>query len=210
MPDAATRVTAEALIDYARALSEGLPMVFIEDLLDGDDWDGFTNAGQTIDRSLIVGDNLIVTNPHRLQRAVTTSAVEGFILKPNQVGTVAEALDCVQSPRRTPFWRSGQADRAVSSTMSSWTWQWGRGAVPERRRATLGRAHREAELPAARRRRHPGLRAGRRARTGAVLSALSCYPPSATCAATATAHTIDAIESAIQSASLGRDGAAEI
>jgi enolase len=90
------RMTAEALIDYARALSEDFPMVFIEDLLDGDDWDGFTKAVQTIDRSLILGDDLIVTNRDRLERAVKTSAVDGFILKPNQVGTIAEALDCFE------------------------------------------------------------------------------------------------------------------
>src|ERR1700757_2317369 len=90
------RVTAEALIDYARALSEDFPMLFIEDLLDGDDWDGFTKAVQTIDRSIILGDDLIVTNRDRLETAVTASAVDGFILKPNQVGTIAEALDCFE------------------------------------------------------------------------------------------------------------------
>jgi enolase len=90
------RVTAEALIDYARELADDFPMVFIEDLLDGDDWAGFTKAAQTIDRSIILGDDLIVTNRDRLQRAVETSAVDGFILKPNQVGTIAEALDCFE------------------------------------------------------------------------------------------------------------------
>ena len=90
------RVASEALIDYARALSEDFPILFIEDLLDGDDWDGFTKAVQTIDRSIILGDDLIVTNPERLERAVKTSAVDGFILKPNQVGTIAEALDCFE------------------------------------------------------------------------------------------------------------------
>ncbi|MEO8815263.1 MAG: enolase [Mycobacterium sp.] len=90
------RVTSEALIDYTRALSEDFPMVFIEDLLDGDDWDGFTKAVQTINRSIIVGDDLIVTNRHRLERAVMTCAVDGFIMKPNQVGTIAEALDCFE------------------------------------------------------------------------------------------------------------------
>jgi len=90
------RVTAEALIDYARALSEDFPMLFVEDLLDGDDWDGFTKAAQTIDRSIILGDDLIVTNRDRLERAIKTSAVDGFILKPNQVGTIAEALDCFE------------------------------------------------------------------------------------------------------------------
>ncbi len=90
------QISAEALIDYAHALSQDFPMVFIEDLLDGDDWDGFTKAVQTIDHSIILGDDLIVTNRDRLQRAVKTSAVEGFILKPNQVGTIAEALDCFE------------------------------------------------------------------------------------------------------------------
>jgi enolase len=71
-------------------------MVFIEDLLDADDWGGFTKAVQAIGRSLILGDDLIVTNCDRLQRAVAQSAVDGFILKPNQVGTIAEALDCVE------------------------------------------------------------------------------------------------------------------
>jgi len=71
-------------------------MLFVEDLLDGDDWDGFTKAAQTIDRSIILGDDLIVTNRDRLERAIKTSAVDGFILKPNQVGTIAEALDCFE------------------------------------------------------------------------------------------------------------------
>jgi len=106
------RVTSEALIDYVRALSEDFPMVFIEDLLDGDDWDGFTKAAQTINRSIILGDDLIVTNRDRLERAVTTSAVGGFILKPNQVGTIAEALDCFEYASRKailaiPSGRSG-------------------------------------------------------------------------------------------------------
>jgi enolase len=90
------RVTAEALIDYARALSEDFPMVFIEDLLHGDEWDGFSKAVQTVSRSLILGDDLVVTNRERLERAVKTSAVDGFVLKPNQVGTIAEALDCFE------------------------------------------------------------------------------------------------------------------
>ncbi|HEU4361776.1 MAG TPA: enolase C-terminal domain-like protein [Mycobacterium sp.] len=89
-------LTAEALIDYARTLSEDFPVLFIEDLLDGDDWAGFTKATQTINRSIILGDDLIVTNRHRLERAVKASAVDGFIMKPNQVGTIAEALDCFE------------------------------------------------------------------------------------------------------------------
>lgn len=90
------RASADALIDYVRALSEDFPMVFVEDLLDGDDWDGFSKAVRTIGRSIILGDDLIVTNRDRLERAAKISAVDGFILKPNQVGTIAEALDCFE------------------------------------------------------------------------------------------------------------------
>ena len=106
------RVTAEALIDYAQGLSREFPILFIEDLLDGDDWAGFAKAVQTVHRSIILGDDLIVTNRARLQRAVELSAVDGFILKPNQVGTIAEALDCFEYARRNavlaiPSGRSG-------------------------------------------------------------------------------------------------------
>lgn len=107
-----TRVTAEAMIDYVRGLCGEFPMLFVEDLLDGDDWAGFAKAVQAVNRSIILGDDLIVTNPARLQRAVEASAVEGFILKPNQVGTVAEALDCFEYAMRNavlaiPSGRSG-------------------------------------------------------------------------------------------------------
>ncbi len=88
------RVTAEELIDYTHQLTDEFPFVFIEDLLDEDDWDGYAKAVATIDKSIILGDDLIVTNRERLERAADSSAVGGFILKPNQVGTVSEALDC--------------------------------------------------------------------------------------------------------------------
>lgn len=106
------RVTADGLIEHARTLSQDFPMLFIEDLLDEDDWDGFTQAVKTIDRSLVLGDDLIVTNRDRLERAANTSAVDGFVLKPNQVGTISEAFDCVELAKQRgilaiPSGRSG-------------------------------------------------------------------------------------------------------
>ncbi len=88
------RVTSAELIDYTRQLSEEFPLVFVEDLLDEDDWDGYTRAVSDIPKTIILGDDLIVTNRERLEKAVQLSAVDGFILKPNQVGTISEALDC--------------------------------------------------------------------------------------------------------------------
>ena len=87
------RVTADALIDYAGALSEKFNLVFIEDLLEEDDVAGFARARQRIKRANILGDDFIASNLERLQTAHEAGAVDGFILKPNQIGTITEALD---------------------------------------------------------------------------------------------------------------------
>jgi enolase len=106
------RVERGELIDFTRRLSEDFPLVFVEDLLDEDDWTGWPEAVRAIPRTLILGDDLIVTNLGRLQRAVAESAVDGFILKPNQVGTITEALECYRYAREQkllaiPSGRSG-------------------------------------------------------------------------------------------------------
>jgi enolase len=93
------RITSDEMIDYAKSLSEKFNLVFIEDLLDENDWDGYVNAVQKINRTLIIGDDLTVTNPARIKKAYDTHAVHGFILKPNQVGTITEALDAYNFAR---------------------------------------------------------------------------------------------------------------
>lgn len=90
------RVTSDRLIAYARELSEKFNFVFIEDLLDENDWEGYQKAVREIPRTLILGDDLTVTKLSFLQRAYEEKAVDGFILKPNQVGTISEAMDAYQ------------------------------------------------------------------------------------------------------------------
>lgn len=90
------RVTSDQLIAYARELSEKFNFVFIEDLLDENDWEGYQKAVREIPRTLILGDDLTVTKLSFLQRAYEEKAVDGFILKPNQVGTISEAMDAYQ------------------------------------------------------------------------------------------------------------------
>ena len=87
------RVSAAELIAYTKSLSGKFPFVFIEDLLDENDWENYPLATKEISRSIIIGDDLIVSNIERMRRAYETKAVEGFVLKPNQVGTITEALD---------------------------------------------------------------------------------------------------------------------
>ncbi|WP_028709721.1 phosphopyruvate hydratase [Propionicicella superfundia] len=87
------RVTSRELVAYTKELTERFDFVFIEDLLDENDWDGFSHAVAELDRTIVLGDDLIVTDRDRLARAAEERAVGGFILKPNQVGTISEALD---------------------------------------------------------------------------------------------------------------------
>lgn len=87
------RVSADVLIDYVQGLTEKFNMVFVEDLLDENDWEHYPKAVEKLTRTLILGDDLIVTNRERLEKAHRLKAVAGFILKPNQVGTVTEALE---------------------------------------------------------------------------------------------------------------------
>lgn len=87
------RVSADELIDYVKGLSEKFEFVFVEDLLDENDWDAFPHAVSRISRTNIIGDDFIVTNRRRIEQAYGTNGISGFILKPNQVGTITEALD---------------------------------------------------------------------------------------------------------------------
>jgi len=87
------RVSADELIAYTKTLCEKYPMVFIEDLLDENDWENYSKAKREITNTIMIGDDLIASNINRIKYAYETKAVDGFVLKPNQVGTITEALD---------------------------------------------------------------------------------------------------------------------
>lgn len=93
------RVSADVLIDYATHLTERFDLVFIEDLLDENDWSGFARAHQRLGRTIVLADDLTVTNRTMIERAVRESSIDGFILKPNQVGSITEALDAFDYAR---------------------------------------------------------------------------------------------------------------
>lgn len=85
--------TSAEMIEYMKGLTENYPFVFVEDMLDENDWEGYEAAHRTIHKTLIIADDFTVTNKERLERAVAADSIDGFILKPNQVGTISEAMD---------------------------------------------------------------------------------------------------------------------
>jgi enolase len=93
------QVSSRDLVDYAAELSDRFDLMFIEDLLDEDDWEGYRLIPGRMPRTNIVGDDLTVTSRSRLTRAIEGGYLDGFVFKPNQVGTISEALDAYRLAR---------------------------------------------------------------------------------------------------------------
>jgi enolase len=88
--------SADEMIDYYAELVDAYPLVSIEDPLDEDDWEGWVRITERLgDRVQLVGDDLFVTNPVRLQRGITDGAANSLLVKVNQIGTLTETLDAV-------------------------------------------------------------------------------------------------------------------
>ncbi|KAL5106538.1 Enolase [Taenia crassiceps] len=84
-------IPSERMIDMLNSMVDKYPIVSIEDPFDQDDWNAWINY--TSEAGIqIVGDDLTVTNPVRVQKAIDTKACNGLLLKVNQIGTVTEAI----------------------------------------------------------------------------------------------------------------------
>jgi len=92
----ASWISPAQLADIYRKMADQFPIVSIEDPFDQDDWEAWTSF--TADMSKrgvpvqVVGDDLTVTNPTRVQRAIDTKACNCLLLKVNQIGSVSEAI----------------------------------------------------------------------------------------------------------------------
>jgi len=81
------------MINLIKDLTEKYNILFVEDILEENDWDGYIQASKEITKTMLIGDDLTTTNPLLIKKAFELQAVKGFIFKPNQIGTVSEALD---------------------------------------------------------------------------------------------------------------------
>lgn len=85
-------VSTPELIDRLEALTKKYDFLYIEDPIDEHDWDGWSLAAKRLTRTMLVGDDLTVTNMERLKTAADKGVCQAFIFKPNQVGTVTECM----------------------------------------------------------------------------------------------------------------------
>ena len=95
--------SAEMVEVYAD-LVEQYPIVSIEDPLDEDDWEGYITLTEKLgDKIEIVGDDLFVTNPSRLQEGIDRGAANALLVKVNQIGTLSETFDAVELAHRNGY-----------------------------------------------------------------------------------------------------------
>jgi enolase len=89
-----------AMIELLSGWLQHYPIVSIEDGLAEDDWTHWPLLRSKIgDRALVLGDDLLCTNPQRIQRAIDTNAANALLLKVNQIGTLSEAAESYRLAR---------------------------------------------------------------------------------------------------------------
>lgn len=93
--------TAAEMISYYSELIANYPLVSIEDPLAEDDWAGWTQITAELGAKVqLVGDDLYVTNPARLQKGIDQKAGNAILVKVNQIGTLTETMDAVSLAQR--------------------------------------------------------------------------------------------------------------
>ncbi len=108
-------LTGEQLLEKYEELIDMYPIISIEDPFAQDDFNNFALATKTLKKIQIVGDDLTVTNPERIQKAIVLHACNALLLKVNQIGTISEALEAAQLAIKSDWnvmvsHRSGEAE----------------------------------------------------------------------------------------------------
>ena len=98
------QLTSDQMIDYYSELVQSYPLVSIEDPLDEDDWSGWAKLTANLgERIQIVGDDLFVTNPERLQRGIDSKTANALLVKVNQIGSLTETIDAVNLAHKNNY-----------------------------------------------------------------------------------------------------------
>merc|ERR1712066_421983 len=96
------KLTGEQLSNYYKEWFKKYPFVSIEDPFDQDDWASYSKFKAEVGNSMqIVGDDLLVTNPKRVQKALDCDACNALLLKVNQIGSITEAIEAANMSMRS-------------------------------------------------------------------------------------------------------------
>jgi enolase len=96
--------TSEQMVEYYANWRRQYPIVSLEDGLAEDDWDGWKLLTDTLgSNTQLVGDDLFVTSTARLTRGIDTGVANSILIKVNQIGTLTETLDCMQTASKNGY-----------------------------------------------------------------------------------------------------------
>lgn len=97
-------LTAIQLCDVYQDWCARYPLVCIEDPLQEDDWTGWQHITKTLGNKIrLVGDDLFVTNPHRLKKGISQHIANAILIKVNQIGTVTETIDVIRMAQQNNY-----------------------------------------------------------------------------------------------------------
>lgn len=98
------KLNTDQMIDYVQELVAGNPLASVEDGLAEEDWAGWTKLTERLGaETQLVGDDLLVTNTQRLQKAIDLKAGNAILVKPNQIGSLSETIDAVKLAKANGF-----------------------------------------------------------------------------------------------------------
>jgi enolase len=113
------RLSSEEMADFWAEWIDRYPIVSIEDGMGEDDWDGWRALTERLGHRIqLVGDDLFVTNTEILERGIDQGIANSILVKPNQIGTLSETLECVRIAQRAAYTtvishRSGETEDAT-------------------------------------------------------------------------------------------------
>jgi enolase len=105
-------LTSDQMVDFWSGWVAQYPLVSIEDGLAEDDWEGWKSLTAALGGKIqLVGDDLLVTNPDRVRRAIAEKACNALLVKVNQIGTLSETIEAVEACQEAG-WRAVTSHRS--------------------------------------------------------------------------------------------------
>ncbi len=98
------KLTSYEMVDYWKNWINKYPIISLEDALSEDDWEGWQLLNKELGHlTQIVGDDIFVTNPNRLQRGIDENTANAILIKLNQIGSLTETLDVINMAKRHSY-----------------------------------------------------------------------------------------------------------
>lgn len=124
LPKSGKLYTTDELIVHWEKMIRRFPIYSIEDPLDEEDWDGWKRLTEKVgDKVILVGDDLFVTNPVRLNKGISMGCGNAILIKPNQIGTLSETMEAIRMAKEHGYetimsHRSGETEDTTIADLS--------------------------------------------------------------------------------------------